>query len=153
MFLTCLQHVSNIFPTCSKHVPSMSLTYPYHLHLYFCLYGYHWYPKYILYTLYPLMLLDTFCHICKMLLFFAMLSPSPSSSSAELAVFSFSPTHPRESKELTAIGNRITLLDYRTQIERRPTLFHKWKATSILWKMEDDLNFLTKWKTTTTILT
>jgi hypothetical protein len=34
----------------------------------------------------------------------AKLSPSPSFSSAELAVFSFSPTHPRESKELAAIG-------------------------------------------------
>ena len=78
--------------------------------------------------------------------FIAKLSPSPSFSSAELAVFSFSPTHPRESKELAAIGDQITLLEYRTQIGRWPTNFVKWKTTPILCKMEDDLNVFFDWR-------
>ena len=37
--------------------------------------------------------------------------------------------------------DQLTLQEYsRTQIGRRHQLYSKWMTTSILWKMEDDLN-------------
>ena len=73
---------------------------------------------------------------------------------AELALVSTNPAthppnplHPRPGKfifqHLSVNLYQVTLQEYsRTQIGRRPQLFGKWKTTSIIWKMEDDLNSL-----------
>ena len=67
---------------------------------------------------------------------------------AELVLISANPaTHPRPGKfifqHFSVNLDQETLQEYsRTQIGRRSQFLGKWKTTSIIWKMEDDLNSL-----------
>ena len=67
--------------------------------------------------------------------YIAKLSPNSSFSWAEFS-FNFDFPHPP-----TAL-----LRLYKPSLRRRPPLLCKWKATSNLLKMEDDLNFIFKMK-------